>query len=276
MTQPPVPPTLAPRPVAPAGPARSGPGGLPNVLAVASGKGGVGKTWFAITLSHALARLGQRVLLFDGDLGLANVDIQLGLMPRHDLGNVIAGRLTLNQAALRYETGGFDVIAGRSGSGSLANVPPSRLQLLMDDLKTMAAPYDRVLIDLGAGVERPVRLLAAQASTILVVTTDEPTALTDAYAFIKVTAHQRPGVDMRVVINSANSTREGERTYQTLLKACQGFLKISPPLAGIIRRDARVRESIRNQTSILIRSPNAEAAADVEAIAQRLLKPAAR
>jgi flagellar biosynthesis protein FlhG len=242
-----------------------------RLVAVASGKGGVGKTFFSITLSHALARRGQRTLLFDGDLGLANIDIQLGLMPQYDLGSVIAGKLSLNQAAMQYEPGGFDVIAGRSGSGTLANIPLSRLQIMGEDLALMAARYDRVVLDLGAGVEKSVRQLARSADTVLVVTSDEPTSLTDAYAFIKITALERPNTDIRVVVNASNSTREGERTYQTLFKACQGFLKISPPLAGIIRRDARVRECIRNQTPILIRSPSSEAAMDVEAIADRLL-----
>jgi len=242
-----------------------------RIIAVASGKGGVGKTFFSITLSHAMAMRGNRVLLFDGDLGLANVDIQLGLMPHYDLGSVVAGKLSLNQAAMHYEQGGFDVIAGRSGSGSLANISLSRLQILGEDLGLMAARYDRVILDLGAGVEKSVRQLARAADTVLVVTSDEPTALTDAYAFIKVTALERPNLDIRVVVNASNSTREGERTYQTLFKACQGFLKISPPLAGIIRRDARVRETIRNQTPILIRSPSSEAALDITTIAEKLL-----
>ena len=242
-----------------------------TMIAIASGKGGVGKTWFAITLSHALSKRGNRVLLFDGDLGLANIDIQLGLMPKHDLGNVVAGRLTLNQAVTPYEPGGFDIIAGRSGSGSLANIPASRLQLVIDDLAVLGRSYDRVLLDLGAGVEKSVRQMARAASTILVVTSDEPTALTDAYAFIKITAIERPEAEIRLVVNAANSTREGDRTYSTLLKACQGFLRISPPLAGVIRRDTRVRESIRNQTPLLTRHPNSEAALDVEALAERLL-----
>ncbi|OAN52336.1 cobyrinic acid a,c-diamide synthase [Paramagnetospirillum marisnigri] len=244
-----------------------------NVVAVASGKGGVGKTWFSITLSHALARAGQRVLLFDGDLGLANVDIQLGLMPKTDLGSVVAGRQTLNQALTPYPDGGFDIIAGRSGSGTLANIPLSRLQMLGEDLVLLAGNYDRVVVDLGAGVEKTTRNFSQQAGTIMVVTTDEPTSLTDAYAFIKVTHMERPGTDMRIVVNMANSTREGERIYNTLLKACEGFLKISPPLAGVIRRDLKVREAIRNQTPIMTRSPNAEAAADVEAIVERLIRP---
>lgn len=257
-------PTLAPRP---AQRARGR-----NVIAVASGKGGVGKTWFSITLSHALARAGKRVLLFDGDIGLANVDIQLALMPKTDLGSVVAGRLTLNQALVHFPAGGFDIIAGRSGSGTLANVPLSRLQMLNEDLVVLANNYDKVVVDLGAGVEKTTRNFSQQASTIMVVTTDEPTALTDAYAFIKVTQMERPGADMRIVVNMANSTREGERIYNTLLKACEGFLKISPPLAGVIRRDVKVREAIRNQTPILIRSPSAEAASDVEALAERLLR----
>ncbi|MEQ8193579.1 MAG: MinD/ParA family protein [Rhodospirillales bacterium] len=243
-----------------------------NVIAVASGKGGVGKTWFAITLAHALAKANVRTLLFDGDLGLANLDIQLGLMPKNDLGSVISGRMTLNQAIIPYTDGGFDIIAGRSGSGGLANVPASRLQILSDDLAVLAPSYDIVILDLGAGVEKTVRALAHNAGSCLVVATDEPTSLTDAYAFIKVTHAESPATAIQIVINMANSTREGERTHNTLLKACEGFLKISPPLLGVIRRDSKVRDAIRGQTSILTRFPNAEAANDVEAIAANLLK----
>ncbi|NQV56992.1 MAG: MinD/ParA family protein [Rhodospirillales bacterium] len=243
-----------------------------KMIAIASGKGGVGKTWFAITLSHALANDGRKTLLFDGDIGLANVDIQLGLMPKHDLGAVVSGKLPLNQATLNFEDGGFDIIAGRSGSGNLANTSPNRLSALGEDLLLLSQAYDNVVLDLGAGVERTVRNLANSVNTVLVVTTDEPTALTDAYAFIKITHMERPNLDIRVVINMANSTHEGERTYKTILKACEGFLKFSPPLAGVIRRDPKVRETIKNQTSILTRYPNTEAANDVGTIVSKLFK----
>ena len=243
-----------------------------NIIAIASGKGGVGKTWLAITLAHAITNKERKVLLFDGDLGLANLDIQLGLMPKQDLGSVVAGRLTLNQAVIPFPAGGFDIIAGRSGSGGLANVPPSRLQMLSEDLTLLAQAYDKIIIDLGAGVERTVRQLTSNVGTVIVLATDEPTSLTDAYAFIKVTHMERPNLDIRIVINAANSTREGERTYNTLLKACEGFLKISPPLLGVIRRDDKVREAIKNQTPLLTRYPNSEAAQDVENIANFLVK----
>lgn len=242
-----------------------------NIIAIASGKGGVGKTWFSITLAHALARNEVKTLLFDGDLGLANLDIQLGLMPKQDLSSVIGGRLTLKQAVVHHDAYDFDIIAGRSGSGGLGNITTNRLKALGNDLKAMAGSYDTVLIDLGAGVERTVQQLAHSADKVIVVFTDEPTSLTDAYAFIKVTHADNPDIDIQVVANIVNSTREGERTYNTLLKACEGFLKISPPLLGVIRRDAKVPEAIRSQTSILTRSPNSEAASDVLIIAKKLL-----
>ncbi len=241
-----------------------------NMIAIASGKGGVGKTWLSITLAHAFAKEGLKTLLFDGDLGLANVDIQLGLVTPFDLGSVITGRVPLTQAIVPSADCGFDVIAGRSGSGSLANIPLSRLQLIFDDLQLLSSQYDKVVIDLGAGVEKAVRLFAGNAGTLVVVCTDEPTSLTDAYAFIKIISRENPDVDIKVVVNSANTYREGEKTYATLLKACQGFLKISPSLAGIVRRDTRVRDSIRSQTSILTGYPNADATGDVLKIAENL------
>lgn len=251
-------------------PAVTGEAPLRNAIAVVSGKGGVGKTWLSVTLCHALARLGHHSLLFDGDLGLANVDIQLGLAPHRDLGGALAGRYSLVDAVLTQDGLGFDVIAGRSGSGSLAGLPADRIAALSGGLRTLAPGYDRVVVDLGAGIEDTVRQLALQCRTGLVVTTDEPTAMTDAYAFIKLALRHNPRVDLRVVVNMAASAVEGERTYATLRKACESFLKASPPLAGVLRRDGRVKEVIRHQIPLLVRYPNSEAAADVEALARRL------
>jgi flagellar biosynthesis protein FlhG len=242
-----------------------------NLIAVASGKGGVGKTWFSVTLAHALAKSGKKVLLFDGDLGLANVDVQLGLMPKRDLNDVIRGRLGLDKVIQRFEEGSFDIIAGRSGQASLSALPSQRLALLRDQLLEVAATYDVVIADLGAGVDRTVRLFSASSACTLLVTTDEPTALTDAYAFIKLGAAAGVSRNINIVINMATSVSEGEKTYKTLLKACENFLRLSPPLMGLIRQDARVKECIRSQTPILNRTPNAEAAMDVEKIAKRVM-----
>ncbi len=239
-----------------------------NLISVASGKGGVGKTWFSITLAHALANEGKNVLLFDGDLGLANVDVQLGLMPKRDLNDVIRGRLSLDKVTQRYEEGAFDIIAGRSGQASLSALPSQRLAYLRDQLTDICSQYDVVLIDLGAGVDRTVRMLSAASTQTLLITTDEPTSLTDAYAFIKLGNAAGLSKNVSIVVNQVSSLSEGEKTYKTLLKACDNFLQILPPMAGMIRLDPRVKDSIRHQTPLLIRSPNTEAAEDVEKISR--------
>lgn len=239
-------------------------------IAVASGKGGVGKTWFASTLSHNFARSGRRTLLFDGDLGLANVDVQLGIAPDIDLSEVIAGRARIEDAVTANVAENLDVIAGSSGSATLAALPQGRMDRLVADLDIVSAGYDRVILDLGAGVDNMVRALAATADTILVVTTAEPTALTDAYAFIKLMKLGEPDKDIRVVVNQASSTAEGDRVYETLAKACEKFLGSKPPLAGIVHVDRKVTEAIRNQTLMMTRHPTAEAATDVEKIAKSI------
>jgi len=238
-----------------------------NVIAVASGKGGVGKTWFSITLSHALAKSGKKVLLFDGDLGLANIDVQLGLMPKRDLNDVIRGRLGIDKVIQHFDAGGFDIIAGRSGQASLSALPSQRLTMLRDQLLDVASKYDVVILDLGAGVDRTVRMLSACAARTLLVTTDEPTSLTDGYAFIKLGSAAGMSKNVGIVVNQATSEQEGEKTYKTLLKACENFLRLKPPLIGMVRHDKKVKETIRHQSPILTRSPNAEAAQDVEKIA---------
>lgn len=237
-----------------------------NLIAIASGKGGVGKTWFAITLSHALARLGKRVLLFDGDLGLANIDVQLGLMAKRDLNDVIEGNLGLASVIEHYREGGFDIVAGRSGHGSLSAMPLPRLNEIVQQLRSLHDRYDAIIIDLGAGIDRTVRFMSAAADHTLVVTTDEPTALTDAYAFIKLSHAAAHADNMHIVVNMTGSHKEGQNTFNTLFKACKNFLKLSPELAGTIRQDKRVREAIRNQSLYLTRNPSSDTAQDVESI----------
>ena len=213
------------------------------------------------------------MLLFDGYFGLANVDIQLGLTPERDLAHVIEGGLTLKQAVTRFEAGGYDILAGRSGSGNLGTLPTQKVSDLRNDLIELAKTYDYELVDLGAGVDRAVRQMAGPANATYVVITDEPTSLTDAYAFIKLSRAANPAAEMRIIVNMASNNGDGQKTYDIVRKASETFLHYTPPLAGVIRRDAKVREAIRAQTPLLVRSPSSEAALDIEAIAARHLQP---
>ena len=258
-----------------------------RLVAIGSGKGGVGKTWLSITLAQSLAARGRKVLLVDGDLGLANVDIQLGLTPRHDLAAVLSGRRSLPDVIIRHATqelpaAAFDILPGRSGASSMAALEVGVLGRLLQAIRRLGS-YDTVLLDLGAGIDPTMRFMAASADTLLVVSTDEPTALADAYAVLKLQARDRvarsgDGLrnpaevngDVRLVINQSSSLASGRRTYDVLARACNTFLGHAPSLAGIIRRDGRVGDAIRRQTTLLTRHPNAPATEDVARIAAAL------
>lgn len=241
-----------------------------RMIVVASGKGGVGKTWFSISLAQALARQGRRVLLADADLGLANIDVQLGIQPDRDLSAVLSGKLTTVEAATRIPVTGFDVLAGRSGSGALASLSPAALDAFLAALSSAKRHWQDVVVDLGAGLDLAQRRIAAAADLLLVVATEEPTSLTDAYAVLKLHGMDNPKGVSRIVVNMADDRASGQRTYEALRRAAGAFLKREIPLAGIVRRDLKVRDAIRHQMPLLTRHPSAAAAWDIEAIAQGL------
>lgn len=242
------------------------------IVAIASGKGGVGKTWFSITLAHTLAKSGRQVLLFDGDIGLANIDVQLGLTVGKDISLVVRSGAHIKDVIFPYEEGNFDIVAGRSGSASLAMLSSDVLERLTDQLYSLRKQYDVILLDLGAGVEQHVRTLANSAAHVVVVITDEPTSLTDAYAFIKLTLQTKPDTKFSIVVNQAATQKEGEATWQALERACSNFLQQSPPLLGVVRRDNKVKEAIRAQSPLISKSPRTTSATDVAAISAKLLQ----
>ena len=247
---------------------------MKRLVAIGSGKGGVGKTWLAISLSHAFAKLGFRTLLIDGDVGLANVDVQLGLAKGPNLGTALLNEQPLISSIQSISALGVDVLAGRSGGQGLGGFDSRLATRMVLELQSLRESYEFIVLDLPSGIEAGMRRLMMTADDAVVLTTGEPTALTDAYALMKAVRKHRPDLLPKTIVNLVESHQSGQRTVEGLSRVCHRFLKIDPVCLGMIRRDRRVVEAIGRQTSLLQCYPNSEAAQDVSDIAETLINKA--
>jgi len=196
-------------------------------------------------------------------------------MPERDLGDVNASKYTMAEAVSTYDDTGstgvqLDIIAGKSGSGALGNLSRERLMEIRSELIELAKDYDHVVLDLAAGVDASVNILSYHKGLVIVVLTADPTSLTDAYAFIKLTHMRDPKTNIQIVVNNVPSKQEGKKAFEALERACQGFLKFSPKLAAIIKTDSKVVDSIRSQSPILNRHPQSEAAQSARELAAKI------
>ncbi len=233
----------------------------PRLTAVGSGKGGTGKTFVSLALAQAFADLGERVLVCDADLGLSNTSVQLGLAHAGDLPGLLAGRTPLQNALVHVETQGhatFDLLAAPAGSGTLAEANGGTAEKLVSILRRTAS-YDRVLIDLGAGIGEMVMTLAAEADDALVVVTPDPASLTDAYAFIKLVLKRTGGRAPALLVNMVSGEAEAKRTAEALTKSARTFLKAAPATIGFVPNDMRVVECLRRQVSLWTAYPRSPA-----------------
>lgn len=249
-----------------------------QIMAVASGKGGVGKTWLSSMLACAYGRAGQRALLVDCDLGLANVDVQLGVRPQADVHSVVRGFLELDAAVTPVmggpgRQGGFDLIAGHSGSGALSAIKLEDVARVAAGLVKLQPHYDRVILDCAAGVDPNVLRFVRSADKLVLVTSEEPTALTDAYALVKILRLQGADVMPYVVVNMAENRMKGRKVFDQFAMACHQYLGFKPKFAGVISRDPRVPDSIRAQTPLPVRHPQSQAFEDVLRIVEALNAP---
>lgn len=239
-------------------------------LAIGSGKGGVGKTAVSVGLSIAFSELGRRVLLFDGDMGLANVDLQMGLVSNYTIQDVIFGQCSLEQACQSVENGP-DVLVSASGSAELADLSHARRRLFIEDLFRFASRYDLFLVDTGAGIGRSTTDFLAACPEVLVVLTNEPTSMMDAYALIKTLHLRSPGQSLGVVVNMVDSIDEGEALFARLDAIARQFIGTSLTLEGVIVFDRRVSEAIRNQRNIVRYASNGAVARCLRDLASRLV-----
>lgn len=242
---------------------------LSQVITITSGKGGVGKTNFAVNLALALSSLGKRVILLDADIGLANVDVLLGVSPPYNLSHVIRGEKTIQQVILQAP-GNISLIAGGSGLTELLNITDWQLSRFIANMYTLAGQTDYILIDTGAGLSSNVLSFILAADESIIVTTPEPTSLADAYALIKVVSLKKPDIRMQLVVNRVENPREGDETANRLSQVAARFLNITLEHLGSIPADSHVVRAVKEQVPFTLAYPHCDAALAVRQVAARL------
>ena len=269
------------KPMSATSPSSSAPAGVApsfgkgKVVAVTSGKGGVGKTFFSANLAAALTRRGLKVLVLDADLGLANLDVVLNLYPKITLHDVFTGKATLEEAILKAP-GGFSVILAGSGMVEYSRLTPEVRDDFLKLMQEVVPRFDVVLLDTGAGISDVVLFAVSLASEVLLVATPEPTSLTDAYATIKVLATQQQRQQVRLVVNQAVRPGDGKNITAQLQQVLNRFItsrsgqNLRLVHMGDIPSDPSVKEAIMRRQLLLVSAPGCPAALAVGQIAARV------
>lgn len=230
-----------------------------KVIAVASGKGGVGKTHVSVNLAYQLARKGKRVLLLDADLGLANVDILLGLRAGKNLSHVISGECTLREVLLEGP-GGMSVVPAASGVKRMADLGSTDHATIIQAFSSLRDEFDVMIIDTAAGISDSVVSFSRASQHMLVVVNDEPTSLADAYGLIKVLNRDAGITRFRVLCNKMDSEHQGRQVFAKLKEVADRFLDVVLEYAGLVPRDEFVQRALQRQRLISEIFPGSDAA----------------
>ncbi len=240
-------------------------------IAITSGKGGVGKSNIAVNLSICLAARGLRVTLVDADMGLANADLLMNLQPRYTLSHVLSGVRSLEEVS-QEAPGGVRFIPGASGVRELADLSEFERQSLITQLQKLETSTDMLVLDCGAGISRNVISFGLAADRVLIVTTPEPTALTDAYATIKALHREGCRARMCLFVNLANSRTDAVATYERIAGVAQKFLNYSIADHGYMLHDTAVELAVQARCPFVIRYPGSNASASIAAMANELAR----
>ena len=243
--------------------------GITRVISFTSGKGGVGKTQTTVNTAIALARKGKSVLLLDADLGLANVNVLLGIQPKYTLQDVFSGKKSLRDILITGPEG-ISIIPGASGVESICNLDMHQKLSLMQGIEEVAHSYDYLLIDTRAGISADVMYFNTASTEIICVITNEPTSLTDAYAVIKVLSKNYGEKRVLVVSNNVADDREGIRAFTRLSQAVEKFLHIEVTYLGCVPRDGAVTQAVQSQKPVLELFPTSSASRAIEKVATRI------
>lgn len=238
-------------------------------FAVASGKGGVGKTFFSVNMAIAMAKMGEKVLLVDADLGLANVDIVLGVNPEYTINDVIFHGKTL-QEAVQKSSYGVDFLAASSGEKNMINLGSARLEKFVTELMSFAAEYDTIIFDCGAGINKSVTSFMSAAPQAIVMITVEPTSIMDAYALIKIASKDNLTEDLNVVLNMVRADEQGKAVFNNLTKVTENFLQRPIKLLGIIPHSEDIHKAVIHRKPIIASNPDSIVYRKLMDIAQKI------
>ncbi len=239
-----------------------------RVIAITGGKGGVGKTNVSVNLATAMAVDGKRVMLLDADLGLANVDVLLGLHANYNLAHVISGERSLEEVIVEGPFG-LNIIPASSGVKQMTNLTPAEHAGLIRAFSELSHDLDVLFIDTAAGISESVTSYTRAAQEVVVVVCDEPASITDAYALIKVLNRDHGVFRFRILANMAHSTQEGRDLFAKLIKVTDRFLDVTLDFLGTVPYDEYLRKAVQKQRSVVDAYPRSKAAIAFKNLGQR-------
>jgi len=242
----------------------------PRVISITSGKGGVGKTSMATNIAISLQSKGNRVLLIDADLGLANIDIMLGIAPQYSLEDLYESRVSFPEVLVEGPLG-LQVLPAASGVMNLINLSNDQKMVLLEAVDEMADFFDYVLIDTGAGISSNVLYFNAAAQEVLIVTNEEPTAMTDAYAVMKVLNKERRISRFKLLVNEVQTASAAKEVYRKLSTVSDQYLDIGIDYLGFVYLDDHIPQSVRMQTPFIQAFPGCPASRCIDTTVDRLM-----
>ncbi|AJY76586.1 MinD/ParA family protein [Paenibacillus beijingensis] len=246
-----------------------------RIVTVTSGKGGVGKSNFSLNFALTLHKMGRKVLLFDADIGMANIDVLMGVTAKHSLYHLLRQEKTIWDI-VQLGPQGLHFISGGSGLSDLLQLSEGQLNYFESEIAKLYGLYDVILFDTGAGLSKETVKFIAAAQETFVVTTPEPTSITDAYALIKMVSAMKIGAEFKLIVNRAGDRKEGAQTADKMVMAVKRFLNVDLQTLGIVADDPLVGKSVKKQIPFSVAFPSGEAVKGVEEIANRFLNaPAA-
>ena len=241
-----------------------------RILTVTSGKGGVGKSNFSLNFAMALQKRGCRVLLFDADIGMANIDVLLGIPATYNLFHLLKREKTIWEI-IQTGPSGLQFIAGGSGFQDLIRLSDKDLEYFAGEIGKLHGHVDFLLFDTGAGLSKETVRFITAADETLIVTTPEPTSITDAYALIKMVKSMGHDVTFKLIVNRVSDDREGRQTADNIRQVASRFLGLDIPLLGFVPDDASVSKAVKRQTALAVAFPESPACRGIDNIASRYL-----